>query len=121
MKSYKDLEVWSLAIDYVTEVYRETGSFPESEKFGLVNQMRRAAVSIPSNIAEGASRQHTKEFVQFLYIGLGSINELYTQLTISFNLKYIDDKTYQRLVELSDSIGKMLNGLIKYLKTKIGS
>lgn len=119
MKNYKDLDVWKKSIDYVTEIYKITNSFPESEKFGLVNQMKRAAVSIPSNIAEGGSRQHTKEFIQYLYIAIGSLNELYTQLVIAFNLKYIDEIIHSSLIEVSDEIGKMISGLIKYLKSKV--
>ena len=118
MANYKDLDAWKKSIEYVTEIYKVTNSFPESEKFGLVNQMRRAAVSIPSNIAEGASRQHIKEYIQFAYISLGSLNELNTQLVIASNLKYIDAVTYTNMLEASDNIGKMLNGLIKYLKSK---
>lgn len=68
MRNYQDLDVWKKSIEYVTEIYRMTNCFPDSEKFGLTNQMRRAAISIPSNIAEGASRQYDKEYIQFVYI-----------------------------------------------------
>lgn len=118
MRNYQDLDVWKKSIEYVTEIYRMTNCFPDSEKFGLTNQMRRAAISIPSNIAEGASRQYDKEYIQFVYVSLGSLNELNTQLIIASNLKYIDAVTNANMLEVSDNIGKMLSGLIKYLKSK---
>lgn len=89
MKSHKDLDVWKRSVDLVTEIYRITFDFPSEEKFSLVNQLRRSAVSIPSNIAEGAARNHNKEFIQFLYVALGSIAELETQIIISENLYFI--------------------------------
>jgi four helix bundle protein len=82
-RSYRDLEVWKLAIDFVKQVYEITDNFPASENYGLINQIRRAAVSIPSNIAEGQGRNSTKEFRQFLAISLGSLAELETQLIIA--------------------------------------
>lgn len=118
-KRHKDLEVWRRSIDFVTLIYKTTGDFPEREKFGLVNQMRRAAVSIPSNIAEGASRQSSKEFIQFLYMANGSLAELDTHLIISDQLGLIDEKTFRELEQECDEIGKMISGLIKYRKTQI--
>ena len=118
MKTHKDLEVWKKSMDFVTLIYDITSSFPESEKFGLANQIRRASVSIPSNIAEGASRQHNKEFIQFLYVAFGSLNEVETQYTIALNLGFIDKEVYSKLEESKNDIGKMLSGLIKYQKTK---
>ena len=93
IKTHKDLDVWKKSMDLVEGVYRLTKSFPDSEKYGLTNQMRRCAVSIPSNIAEGAGRNSKKEFKQFLYISLGSISELETQLIISSKLNYLKNKT----------------------------
>ena len=93
IKIHKDLDVWKKSMDLVEGVYRLTKSFPDSEKYGLTNQMRRCAVSIPSNIAEGAGRNSKKEFKQFLYISLGSISELETQLIISSKLNYLKNKT----------------------------
>lgn len=81
---YKDLEVWKQSMVLVTEVYQATGDFPKEELFGLVSQMRRAAVSIPSNIAEGCGRKNTKEYIQFLYISKGSLFELETQIEIAY-------------------------------------
>ena len=118
MKTHKDLEVWKKSMDFVSLIYDITSSFPESEKFGLANQIRRASVSIPSNIAEGASRQHNKEFIQFLYVAFGSLNEVETQYTIALNLGFIDKEAYSKLEEFKSDIGKMLSGLIKYQKTK---
>ena len=94
MKSHKDLEVYKKALSFVTEIYRVTQGFPKEEMYGLTNQIRRASISIPSNIAEGASRQTKKEYSQFLYIALGSNSEVETQLTIAKNLDYIQEKEY---------------------------
>ncbi|WP_313252551.1 four helix bundle protein [Empedobacter sp.] len=118
MKTHKDLEVWKLAIDFVSEIYLITKQFPEVEKFGLSTQMRRASVSIPSNIAEGAARQSDKEFIQFLYIALGSSAELETQLIIAFNLNFIKQNQLDQLILKQEQIAKMLNGLIKFIKNK---
>ena len=100
-------------MDLVEEVYCRTDNFPDSEKYGLTNQMRRCAVSIPSNIAEGAGRNSKKEFKQFLYISLGSISELETQLIISSKLNYLKNKS---LLDELNEIRKMLFGLIKWIK-----
>lgn len=88
MATHENLDIWKLSIEFVTKVYSLTQHFPSEEKFGLISQMRRAAISIPSNIAEGAARKSNKEFLQFLYISLGSIAEIDTQLIISDNLEY---------------------------------
>ncbi len=114
MGTHEKLDIWKLSIDFVTRIYKMTLSFPSEEKFGLTNQMRRAALSIPSNIAEGAARQSDKENIQFLYISLGSISELETQLIISQNLEYCD--TEEILTELR-TIKLKLIGYIKYLKS----
>ncbi len=115
MKTHKDLDVWKKSIDFVTKVYNITGKFPNNEKFGIISQIRRAAVSIPSNIAEGSARNSKKELIQFLYISLGSAAELETQLIISEKLKYIENLDV--LNDLND-IQKMIMGLIKYLRNK---
>ena len=93
IKIHKDLDVWKKSIQFVKRVYEITLKFPDDEKYGLTNQMRRCAVSIPSNIAEGDGRNLKKEFKQFLYISLGSISELETQLIISSKLNYLKNKT----------------------------
>ena len=115
IKTHKDLDVWKKSVDLVEEVYRRTDNFPDSEKYGLTNQIRRCAVSVSSNIAEGAARNTDKEFVQFCYIALGSLSELETQLLIAERLKYSQNiDILENVVE----IRRMLLGLIKYLKSK---
>jgi len=88
MKSHNDLKVYQVAMDLITEIYKITNNFPESEKFGLTSQIRRSVISIPSNIAEGAARESKKEFKRFLYISLGSAAELETQLEISKKVNF---------------------------------
>jgi four helix bundle protein len=112
-RSYHDLEVWKLAIDFVKQIYEITDNFPTSEKFGLVNQIRRAAVSIPSNIAEGQSRNSTKEFRQFLAISLGSLAELETQLIIAKEIGYLPQSVLDGLLSPLDRMRKMIKGLAK--------
>ncbi len=115
MNSHKDLDVWKKAINFVSDVYKMTENFPNSELFGLTNQIRRAAVSIPSNIAEGAARTSKKEFNQFLSIALGSSAEVETQLLIALNLQFISTNEYKELTIKIDDIRKMLIGLKKSL------
>ena len=115
IKTHKDLDVWKKSMDLVERVYRRTERFPDSEKYGLTNQIRRCAVSVSSNIVEGAARNTDKEFVQFCYIALGSLSELETQLLIAERLKYSQNiDILENVVE----IRRMLLGLIKYLKSK---
>lgn len=118
MKTHKDLIVWQKSIDFVTELYKETSNFPKEEQYGLVSQMRKAAVSIPSNIAEGAARNSDKEFVRFLFIARASASELETQLLISANLGF----TILSQNQLKDSlleILKMLTTLINKINQRI--
>lgn len=119
MKTHKDLDVWKLSIEFVTEIYNLTKDFPKEEQFGLTNQIRRASVSIPSNIAEGAGRRSDKEFLQFLYISMGSIQEIDTQLLISLNLSYLTKSEYEILLTKLDQISKMISGLIKFVKERL--
>jgi len=116
--NHKDLDVWKKAVDFVTFVYQGTQKFPDNEKFGLTSQLRRAAVSIAANISEGAARSSDTEFIQFLYISLGSSSEVETLLIISNNLKFLDDKNYNLMNETMTDLKKMILGLIKYLKNK---
>ncbi|MFN8579072.1 MAG: four helix bundle protein [Candidatus Sericytochromatia bacterium] len=113
MNNHKDLEVWKKSINLSKKVYLLTKSFPKEEIYGLINQIRRSSVSIPSNIAEGAARQSNKEFIQFLYIALGSLAELETQLIISREIGYIDKIDFDL-----EEVRKMILGLIKFLKDK---
>jgi len=99
MKTHHDLDVWKKSIKLVTEIYKLTESYPKSEIYGLTSQIRRSAVSIPSNIAEGAARSSTKEFSQFLSIALGSVSELETQLIVSNNLGFMENNNLDVLIE----------------------
>jgi four helix bundle protein len=114
MATHKELNIWKDSIALVTKIYELTSNFPEGEKFVLVTQMRRCAVSVPSNIAEGAARKNDKEFIQFLYISLGSLTELETQLIISNNLGYISN---DNLISELEKLIKSLISFIKYLKS----
>lgn len=113
VKTHKDLDVWKNAIDFAEKIYLLTGTFPKEEQFGLTAQLRRSVVSIPSNIAEGAARNSDKEFLQFLYISLGSLSEAETQLLLAKRLRFIDDDSLLSDIEI---IRKMLLGLMKYLR-----
>ena len=113
---HKSLDVWKRSISLVKKVYELTSSFPKEEMFGLTSQIRRAAVSVPSNIAEGCARNSDKELIQFLYISLGSLSELETQFIIANELGYIAKNNY--LFNDINKIKKMVLGLIKYLRSK---
>ncbi len=115
MRPHKKLEVWKKAIEFVTKIYKITESFPDHERFVLVPQIRRSAISIPSNISEGAGRLSKKEFIQFLSIAQGSTAELETQLIISNNLGFIKNDDMFLLEEL-DQISRMIIGLIRTLR-----
>lgn len=116
IKPHKSLEVWNKAIDFTAEIYKHTEIFPKSEIYGLIGQMRRAAVSIPSNIAEGAARQTKKEFINYLHMAQGSLSELDTQLVIASRLEYLSLDIYKGIEDRIETISKMLTGLIKSLK-----
>lgn len=116
--SHKDLLVWQRAMDLVDTIYRVSSQFPREEQYGLVSQMRRAAVSVPSNIAEGKVRRSTKDFIQFLQISAGSLAELETQLEVAQRQKFIKNIDYTVAMELVTEVGRMLNGLISSLNTK---
>ena len=115
IKTYRDLQIWKKGIELVKEIYVITENFPKQELYGLVSQVRRSAVSIPSNIAEGFRRFHNKEYKQFLYVSLGSCAELETQITIAKELKYIQESTEEKLLEILDHIGRMTSNLLKKL------
>lgn len=115
ISSYKDLIVWQKSIDLALLVYSLTEDFPKEEIFGLTSQMRRAAISIPSNISEGRNRKTRKDFAQFLHIAHGSLAELETQIIISQQIRKTKDLDYTHILPLITEIGKMLNGMIKKL------
>jgi four helix bundle protein len=117
IKDYKDLDVWKKSIDLVKQVYLVTKDFPKEEIYGLTNQIRRAAVSVASNIAEGKGRYSKKEYTQFLHIALGSVAELETQIIIAKELSYIKNETIEKdLFEKMNHITRMLRSLIKKLR-----
>ena len=118
VKTHKDLDVWKVGIELVKEIYMVTTQFPEEEKYGLTSQLRRAAVSFPSNIAEGAARISTKEFLRFLFISQGSLAEIDTQVIIAKELSFIDDIKYNSLDNKINRLGALLGGLIASLRRK---
>jgi four helix bundle protein len=113
VKSYKELNIWKKGVEIVNTIYEITKSFPRDEIYGLTAQMRRCAVSIPSNIAEGFVRQHNREYKQFLYIALGSCAELETQCIVSYEQRYIRKDTRDALLEEIDHESRMLMNMIK--------
>jgi four helix bundle protein len=113
---HKKLNAWKDSIDLVAKVYEITMTFPKNEEYGITSQIRRSAISVPSNISEGAGRDSKKEYVRFLNISIGSLSELETQIIIAQRLKYIDESSiFDEII----SIRKLLIGLKKYLKSKI--
>lgn len=116
VKSYKDLLVWQKSMSLVFEVYRVIGNLPKEELYALSSQIRRSAVSVPSNIAEGQQRNSTKEFINFLSIAKGSNAELQTQLIICVGLHYLSEDEINTAMQLSNEVGKMLNALIDKLR-----
>jgi four helix bundle protein len=118
MRPHEKLEVWNKSVDFVVAMYRATESFPKEEKFGLTSQIRRAAVSIPANIAEGAGRNSDKEFAYFLSNAQGSSSELETELLIAHRLNYLTENVYLEMRITLDSIGRMIVGLSQHLKRK---
>ena len=118
LKNYKELKVWQKAYRLCLEIYRVTRNFPREEIYGLTSQIRRAAVSVPSNIAEGYGRQTTREYIQSLYIAYGSNCELETQILLSGDLGYIEAQNFERLQREVGDIERMLKALIKSLGEK---
>ncbi len=121
VKSYKELIVWQKSIELVVAVYRHTMMFPKDEIYGLRQQLRRAAVSIPSNIAEGQCRGTTKDFLHFLSIAQGSLAEVETQIVISERLAYVDQEQSKDLDDRINEVGKLINGLKNSLTERSGS
>lgn len=118
LKNYKELNVWQKSYQFCLEIYKITMSFPKEERYGLTSQIRRAAVSVPSNIAEGYGRKTTKEYIQALYIAYGSNSELETQIMLSGDLGYINAKNLEKLQKDIGDIERMLKGLISSLENK---
>ena len=118
VQSYRDLIAWQKAMDLVNAVYCCTQTFPKAETYGLVSQLRRAAVSVPSNIAEGHARQSTGEFKQFLGHAYSSLMEIETQILIAERLGYLDSTKSVSLLERTAEIGKILNGLLRALPSR---
>jgi len=115
ISSYRDLIAWQKAVDLVVEVYKATKGHPPEEKFGLALQMRQAVVSIPSNLAEGQGRSTRKDYVHFLYIARGSIQELETQIIVSERLEFVSKEISDALLERLGEVGRLVNGLIRSL------
>ena len=115
-KNFKDLKIWQLGIDIVVCIYNISKVFPKDEAYGLASQMKRAAVSIPSNIAEGFKRKHKTEYRQYLHIALGSTAELETQVIIAEKVKYIDYVQLNDILEMLDHESKMITNLIKCIE-----
>jgi four helix bundle protein len=119
LQHYRELIVWQKAMNLVELVYRATNSFPNTEIYGLTSQVRRAAVSVPSNIAEGQGRSTTREFLHFLSVSQGSLREVETQLTIAERLGYIEKQLETTLLEAAAEVGRLLNGLRNSLNRKL--
>jgi four helix bundle protein len=116
MRTYKDLIVWQKSMCLVTEIYKATKTLPEEEKYGLISQIRRSAVSVPSNIAEGYGRNSTDDYLRFLKISIGSLYEIQTQIEIAYNLKYLNADKFQSLYDSSREIERMLSSLIRKIR-----
>ena len=118
-KSYRELIIWQKSIQIVTNIYKQTRNFPKEEQFGINSQMRRCAISIPSNIAEGFGRNSQGDFKRFLNIALGSTYELQTQIEISLNLEFLSIENYNNLMESCVELEKMTNSLASKIKAKV--
>lgn len=116
MKSYKDLIVYQKSYELSLEIYKTTKDFPKEEIYGIISQMRRSAISIPCNIAEGYRRGHRKEYIQFLYMAYGSCGELETLLSLSFDLGLIKREAFEKLYFIQEEISRLLNRLIVVLQ-----
>jgi four helix bundle protein len=118
VKDFRELIAWQKTMDLVAAAYRATSRFPKEEMYGLTSQIRRAAVSIPSNIAEGQARNTTRDFLQFLAVAYGSLKELETQVLIAERLLYIDNRAAAALVEAATEVARLISGLARSLKRK---
>lgn len=118
IRTHRDLLVWQKSMVLVTEIYRKSQRFPAQEQYGLTSQIRRAAISIPSNIAEGFGRQSTGDYLRFLNIAVGSLFEVQTQIEIALNLQFINELDFEEIFEKSREIDRMMSSLIQKLKIK---
>src|SRR5713101_9488402 len=116
-RSYRDLVVWQKSMQLVTDIYKTTRAFPREEIYGLTSQIRRAAVSIPSNIAEGQGRRTTLDFLRHLSIAYGSLREVETQILIARRLRYVAQTRVDEVMDLAGEVGRLLNGLMNSLAT----
>ncbi|MDQ3172867.1 MAG: four helix bundle protein [Acidobacteriota bacterium] len=116
MRPHEKLQTWIESVDLVLNIYKATEKFPKEEKFGLTSQIRRAAVSIPTNIAEGAARNSSKEFAHFVSIAQGSASELETELIIAYRLGYLSETLFSKLLADLEQIGRMITGLTRRLR-----
>ena len=119
--SYRDLTVWQRSMELVEAVYKATNQFPAKERFGLTPQLQRAAVSIPSNIAEGHARESSREFLHHLSFAFGSLAELETQVTLAHRLDYLTQAEHDELHALADQVGKMLRNLQSAMRKKVST
>ncbi|MBK9153563.1 MAG: four helix bundle protein [Chloracidobacterium sp.] len=119
MRPHRNLDVWKKAVEFTVEVYRVTDTFPKDERFGLTSQIRRAAVSIAANIAEGAGRKSDRDFLRFLSMAQGSASEVETEIVIAHQLTYLDDGVVEGLGAKLDDIGRMITGLCNHLSKRI--
>jgi four helix bundle protein len=119
ISSFRDLKVWQISMDLAEKIYLLTQKFPKRETYGIISQVQRACISVPSNIAEGHARDSTKEFLHFISIALGSLAELETQLLLASRFTYINKSDLESVLSKVDEIGRMLRGLQKSLKTKL--
>jgi four helix bundle protein len=118
IRTHRDLLVWQKSMVLITDIYRKSQRFPTQEQYGLTSQIRRAAVSIPSNIAEGFGRQSTGDYIRFLNIAVGSLFEVQTQIEIAFNLSFIEESDFTVIFESTREIDRMMSSLIQKLKIK---
>lgn len=118
-KSYRKLIAWQKAKSLALEIYRSTRDFPKDELYGITSQMRRAAISVASNIAEGSGRHSRKEFIQFLYHARGSLLELENQVEISRELGYIGNVSCSNILRKTEELGRILNGLVNHFKVEL--
>jgi four helix bundle protein len=118
MKTYRELIVWQKYMDLVTSIYQVLKLFPNDENFGLTSQLRRSAISIPSNISEGYGRNSLNDYIRFLNISVGSLYEVQTQIEIAFNLKYIENEQFKSIYDSTREIERMMSSLIRKLNEK---